>query len=454
MFSKSIFIFCFSIITLCFTQTQEYVLKDGTKLKGTVLSESDTDLVVQTSFGAVTIKKSDLVLKEYKVKMLSGDVFKGTKQKDTDTDIHLLTNIGLLKLSKDNIASIEEIGKISTNGYVHKRRPRSLFGFLNNTSAGKNTDFSIGEEQLIDLFFDPTGYTLSQSTLYLSGLSFGFGVTDRFQISSKWASYFWGDMNIRPKFQVFKIGNWEKQQALSIGAHYHTRWMPNKYEWQSGSIEVPVYTGDQKWDEECPDEFDYYCWEQTAQKDYETKYWGRYYKMNEEINYSIRENEPNGYNENNLQFYDHEPTYYVDRDTDENFDFSAMIELFGAYTYSKARSGLKGRISHTIGGNFQYVNNDDPLMFYRIYYGLDVDITPKVKMISEIFYDPNYLEFWQLMEYDDHYCYGAECLNDEPVEKPTYNPIHLDFGFVYALNESFRFGVHFQQPFVAFYWKI
>ena len=45
-------------------------------------------------------------------------------------------------------------------------------------------------------------------------------------------------------------------------------------------------------------------------------------------------------------------------------------------------------------------------------------------------------------------------LSITPVDKPdNYRPVHLDFGFIYALNESFRFGIHFQRPFVAFYWK-
>ena len=55
MFNKSIIILCLAIISIGFAETQEYVLKDGTKLKGSVLSESDTDLVVQTNFGSVTI---------------------------------------------------------------------------------------------------------------------------------------------------------------------------------------------------------------------------------------------------------------------------------------------------------------------------------------------------------------------------------------------------------------
>lgn len=211
------FLIIILIFSISFSQLQEYVLKDGTKLKGTVLSESDTDLVVQSSFGAVTIKKSDLILKEYKVKMLSGDVFKGTKQKDTETDIHLLTNIGLLKISKDQIMTIEEAGKISSTGYVHNNRPRSLFGFLNNVSSDKDKNFSLGEEQLTDLFFDPTAYTLSQSTMYLSGFSFGFGLTDKLQVTSKWTSFLVGNLNLRAKYKVFESGNWEKQQAFSIG---------------------------------------------------------------------------------------------------------------------------------------------------------------------------------------------------------------------------------------------
>lgn len=344
------FLFIILIFSISFSQVQEYVLKDGTKLKGTVLSESETDLVIQTNYGAVTIKKSDILLKEFTVKMLSGDVFNGTKQIETETELHLKTNIGLLKLTKDNIASIDEVGK------------NLNYGISNNYNSKKEKNFSIGEEQLIDLFFDPTAYTLPQSTFYISGLSFGFGITDKLQVTTKWINYLWGDFNLRVKNQIFLTGNWEKQQALSLGAHYHTQWKPSSF---------------------------------------------------------IRESEN----------YD-EDMYY--RDTH-------MIEVFGAFTSSNAREGLKGRTSHTFGGNFKHAFYDIPLNFYRIYYGLDVDITSNVKMVSEVFYDPNYTEFWKMMNYD---------------ESTENNPIHFDFGFIYAINESFRFGLHFQQPWLAFYWKI
>ena len=56
MFNKFNIITIIFLFTITYSQTQEYVLKDGTKFTGTVISESDTDLVVQTNFGAVTIK--------------------------------------------------------------------------------------------------------------------------------------------------------------------------------------------------------------------------------------------------------------------------------------------------------------------------------------------------------------------------------------------------------------
>ena len=68
-------------------------------------------------------------------------------------------------------------------------------------------------------------------------------------------------------------------------------------------------------------------------------------------------------------------------------------------------------------------------------------------MISEVFYEPSYLELWKREEYDNND-------NTTNIEKPEWSPIHVDFGFMYALNESFRFGIHFQQPFIAIYWKI
>ena len=201
-------------------------------------------------------------------------------------------------------------------------------------------------------------------------------------------------------------------------------------------------------------------WQQTAAADTIPKYWGGYYKIGESPSYSDPTySTPEEYDETAINvYYEDEPYEYRDwneDDHDQEENFMEMLELFGAYTYSKARPGLKGRISHTLGGNLQFISLDDEnTVVYRAYYGLDVDINSKLKMIGELFYDPHYLELWQQMNYEHDY-WDVSDYSSEPVSEPSdYSPIHLDFGFMYAVNESFRFGMHFQKPFVAFYWKL
>jgi len=459
------------LATLVFSQSaesQSFKLKDGTVINGTVTEENNDSITIQTQYGSVTINRTEIVQNKYEVKLHSGETLIGTKAGENDQSITLITSMGTLTIQRSDIGNIQEVGKQNSTGVTsaqgYYRRPYSLTDFLfSGSKIDKDTDFSLGEEQLTDLFFDPTGYTFKKSTLYLSGLSFGFGVTDNFQITTKWGGFFYGDLNLRPKYKVFEIGNWESQHALSVGGHYHTRWRPNKYEWESGSINAIEFEGEHVdfGDSNCPEE-NSSCWHQTAARPDDTikKYWGGYYRIGEEPSYSDPTyNYPNDYDPTATDaYYDYNPGENAYIDDNDNFDdenFMEMIELFGAYTYSKARGGLKGRISHTLGGNMQYTTlNDEPTIFYRAYYGLDVDINSKLKMIGEFFYDPYYLELWQNLEYENNY-WNLDDFSDDPVSEPDdYRPVHLDFGFMYAVNESFRFGMHFQKPFVAFYWKL
>ena len=225
-------------------------------------------------------------------------------------------------------------------------------------------------------------------------------------------------------------------------------------------MNVIEFTGDYEnyGDSICPGDGGSWCWKQTAPADTVEKYWGEYFRIGEEPTHSdLTYNKPENYDANKTDdaYYDHEPWVDYDNDYDDDENYMEMIEFFGAYTYSKARGGLKGRISHTLGGNMQYITlNDEPTILYRAYYGLDVDINSKLKMIGELFYDPYYLELWQQLDYENDY-WDDDSYNSDPVIKPSDNrPVRLDFGFMYAVNESFRFGIHFQKPFVAFYWKL
>jgi hypothetical protein len=414
LINQLIIVFC---ICTFLNAKQKFTLSDGSVIQGEIASETETEFIVKTQFGEITILKSNILTKLYKVELNSGDSIIGEKIFEDDGLIKLKTSYGEIELYKSDIKSISEKGEAQEEVQKQLYNPQRPFGLAGLLFSGKtfdkNSDFSLGEEQLIDLFFDPTAYTLKQGTLYLSGLSFGFGLTDKLQISSKWSGFFYRNFNIRPKFKILDVGNWERQKSLSVGAHLHTNWMSNKYVWKTGTVDV----SDEK------------------------KWWGGFYHYDDEPEYEYVQG-------NNGDEWDNDRIERIDNDIHNGDETRLMLELFTAYTYSKAKEGLKGRVSHTIGANIQFPDEWDT--FYRIYYGIDVDVNRKLKMIGEVFYDPFYSSDW-----DDGYHNDFELsdLTKSKVNQDFLNTIHFDFGFMYALNESFRFGIHFQPYIFAFYWK-
>ena len=249
----------------------------------------------------------------------------------------------------------------------------------------------------------------------MSGFSFGFGLTDNIQVTTRWNNFFWGDLNLRMKFKVFSTGNWKKQSTIALGMDYHQRWSTSdKYKWVSGETthaDIPYY-------------------------------WGGWIPVTSIVgNFECHENwdEDNDCENAEVQI-------------EEDYDY--MVELFGAYTFSKARDNLKGQINQTIGGRAVIARtgeNNTWELFPRFYYGADFDLTPKFKVLVLGIYDEYMLEPYQL---EDPFGVSYLSTSGSPIPKDEdVLPVHFDFGFVYALNNNFRFAIHFQKPWVGFYWK-
>ena len=158
----------------------------------------------------------------------------------------------------------------------------------------------------------------------------------------------------------------------------------------------------------------------------------------------------------------------------ETDDLDFMVEFFTAYTFSKARKGMRGRVSNTAGVMVQAPVIKSYDWLYRIFWGTDVDITPQLKMVGEVFYDPFFIDLNHRDRDDcefigcffgDNYTYKTSKTKDDDGEPlvdipnitendfKSVRPIHFDFGFMYAVNENFRFGIHTQPYIITFYWK-
>lgn len=384
-------------------------LKSGELITGQIVSVDSLrgDIEMLTHYGSITIKGEDILKEIITIILNSGDKLRGEIVYEDGQKIHLQTQYGMLFIEKRDIGSID-------------------FGLRmdNESVSSLNEKYTMGSEQQVDVFYDPTGYTLGKGTLYVSGLSWGFGITDKFQLTSKWSGYFTGDFNVRPKFQILRIGNLEKQHLVAVGGHFHTRYAPDKYEWQQSKY---------------PFEVGQYDWSRTeswvSQGDSIDLYHGQFVRIGSDVKIG----------EGNRR-YDSQSKFVTDGWLEETgWHYANYYEVFAVYTYTKAREGNSGRISHSFGAYLSKFEDYNKLM-YRLYYAGAVDIKKNLIFNYELFYDPWYIEWWKRSDF----IFNGEDL-ELSVAKPDKeytSPLHFDIGFIYSFSDWLRVGLHFQ-PYIA-----
>ncbi len=319
---------------IIFAQDKTFYLKSGDKVTGTITAETDTSFTVQTDFGTVFINKADVKPEEAIIYLKSGDKLKGVILSENETGVTVKAQFGEVFIDQEKIERID----FKSMGQVARGFKR-----LGQTEEGR---WYYGNERLIDIYFDPTGYALEDNVLYLSGLSWGYGLTDRFQVTSKWGGYFFGDLNFRPKFMLFKKGDLKSEHALSIGGHFHMRSKPNKYEFKVIKDKWIDYEGQTQTDTRKE-------WVQVGDKG------------------------------NN--FYDENPG-----------GEEMWMEYFAAYTISNLKKSGQGRINHTIGATLTTYPGYDPMP--RVYYAVHADARRNLKLIFQTFYDPYWASLLEMNE--------------------------------------------------------
>ncbi len=407
---KSIIILLF--ITLLSAQGDRiFQLKSGEQIVGRITAVDSTGniITVKTAFGLVDIDYNQLKSEVVTIYLKSGDRIKGTIIQEDDSSLKILSQLGTINFSKSEITRIDS------------GPDKPLDSFLGTTRR-----FTHGQEQQIDIFYDPTGYTLEQGVLYVSGLSWGFGISERFQITSSWWEYFFGNFNLRPKIQLFKAGSFEKEHAFAIGAHFHTRYLSDHYEWTEETYQAERGVYDDNW-----------IWQPTGQ--FITTYFGGYERSGSTLSMPdevIRYDDESGELTND----------WVDIEDPERQIYG---EAFMAYSFSHTRRGNSGRINHTLGASIGKLANEDEFN-YRIYYGGAIDVRKNLIMNYEVFYDPWFVEWWNRGE--DIFDFEGTLDTSKP-NKPTVSPVHYDLGFIYSVSDWLRFGIHFQPYIFAIYLK-
>ncbi len=257
----------------------------------------------------------------------------------------------------------------------------------------KRRNWYFSDKQLVDVWFDPTGFTLDKGDFYISFLSWGFGVTDNLQVTTAWYRYFLGDLNLRAKYKIFDKGI-SSRQAFSVGAHLHTASHPDKYEY----------------------------------KTFERKSYGYYDDKQQKFVDDEKKELVSEWVQVGSQYRD---GYY-----DSSDGAGLWGEVFMAYTLSNLRESGAGRVNYTVGAS-AILFPDTPVM-PRVYFAVDVDVHENFKVLGEMFYDPYYRP-----------------MNNNS-EEDIDIPLFFDFGFmtnkVFGV-ERLWLGIHFQKPIISGFYR-
>ena len=189
---------------------KRFHFSDGSVRDGEIISIENGIVVIKTGSGTFNIPADQFLSETAEIKNKKGELFKGVVLGETAEEYIIRTSFGDAVVQKKDIQSMK----------------RYHGGILDRQSEERRK-FYQSEAQLLSVFMDPTAFPLTGNTFYLSGLSVGYGLTDRFMITTKFGSDFNNDLNLHPRMRFYHRKSAEKEVAAAWGLGIHRKY-PSK----------------------------------------------------------------------------------------------------------------------------------------------------------------------------------------------------------------------------------
>jgi len=394
---------------------KQFHFRDGSVRDGEVISVNDDIVTLKTSSGSFKIPKSEFLDETAEIKNKKGEMFNGVVLGETEEEFVLRTQYGDAVVQKRDISSMKR-----------------YYGGVLETQTENKKQFYQGQAQLMSIFLDPTAFPLTANTFYVSGLSVGYGLTDRFMMRSVFGSNFSGDLNLHAKMRFYHKKSATKELAASWGAAIHRRYpassIVGKY---SHAINVENINNIEP----------------------------RIFPLNEmdgETNGNPRITINDVLSSGERHLYGHAFIVFSSRRTNPSgrgkVGWSAGAKISNAFM---SRSELINK-TITLDNNVYNISwSDDPKykIPYRIWAGIEYDLRKNLKFLALAWIDNGYKTMSVGRTWEDYIgSDGSAILSiDSPRGAPSL--IDFDFGMQYAVSETFRLGIHFQQPYLDFYWE-
>ena len=376
---------------------KRFHFRDGSVREGEILSIENGAVALKTGSGTFNIPSSQFLSETAEIKNKKGELFKGVVLGETVEEFIIRTSFGDAVLQKKDIQSMK----------------RYHGGILDRQSEERRK-FYQGEAQLLNVFMDPTAFPLTGNTFYVSGLSVGYGLTDRFMITTKFGSDFNNDLNLHPRMRFYHRKSAEKEVAASWGLGLHRKY-PSKTTIGKYSHAINITRG------------------------------GIETPFNEDTT-----------------------GLKIDDIVNPEKDRGLYAEAFLVFSSRRVNPTGRGKIGWSMGAKVSnaFVGRGDIIkkaangstvswskegkysVPFRCWLSLGYDLRKDLKFVGSAWVDNGYKTMSLSETFDD---YTDNFSLDAP--GGDVSMIDFDFGILYAVNESFRVGLHFQQPYIDFYWE-
>ena len=370
---------------------------DGSVRDGEILSIEDGTVAIKTASGTFNIPSDQFLSETAEVKNKKGELFKGVVLGETAEEYIIRTSFGDAVVQKKDIQSMK----------------RYHGGILDRQSEERRK-FYQSEAQLLNVFMDPTAFPLTGNTFYVSGLSVGYGLTDRFMITTKFGSDFNNDLNLHPRMRFYHRKSAEKEVAATWGVGIHRKY-PSKSVIGKYSHAINI-TGE---DKDTPlNEMDGLTLDSVASEDNGRRLYAEAFLV-----FSSRRVNPTGRGK---------------------IGWTLGAKVSNAFV---GRNDIIKPV--TAGGDaISWSTESKYSVPFRTWLSLEYDLRKDLKFVGSAWVDNGYKTLSFGDTFDD---YTDNFSLDSPGGEVSM--IDFDFGILYAVNESFRVGLHFQQPYIDFYWE-
>ena len=181
---------------------KRFHLIDGNIIQGEIIKMEGLVCHIETIDGVLYIPTEDVLEETATITKKDDTRYIGPVLRETLEEIVLRSKYGDVVISKRDVKEMDRY-------HGGKRVP-----WLEE----KKTFFR-GEVILTDIFSDPTAFPLTPNTFYISGLSLGYGFTDRFMVRTRFGSDFQGDLNFMPHFLFYHRQTGASRRAAAVGGH-------------------------------------------------------------------------------------------------------------------------------------------------------------------------------------------------------------------------------------------